>query len=234
MPSVSQRVTLCCLLALGMTFYYFGLFIPHANRELQTAELDRGYHFGGDLYPLWLTSLQVLRHRTSPYKPETTRQIQAGLYGRPLDVNRGGDPGLDYRAFAYPLYADIPILPLALLPFPVVRAMAAFLFPVAVIWGCWLWMRFLKLPTKSWFFACFVLLVVTSYPVLEGFYSLQPSLIVSLLLAGTAACLVRGRLAMAGILLAMASLKPHLIVLVALWLLLWTASDFARRRNFAF
>ena len=232
-PLSKRAVALVSLLALGMACYYFSIFVPRANLNLETASLGLGYHFGGDLYPLWLTSGQILHKRTNPYTVQTTRQIQTGLYGRALDANRPGDPPVNYRAFAYPLYADFVVIPFASLPFPIVRAFASLCFPIILIGGCWLWSRFLNFRIHPQRLACLFLLTLTSYPALEGLYALQPTVIITALLAGSATALVRGRLALAGALLALASVKPQLVIIVALWLLWWSASDFARRRNFA-
>jgi hypothetical protein len=233
MPSLSKRsVILCCLLSIGMGYYYFVLFLPYAHDKLESVDLNRGYRYGCDLYPLWLTSRQIVQSRQGPYTPETTKQIQVGLYGRTL--NRPGDPPANYRAFAYPLYADLFVLPIAWLPFPIVQAICALLFPLIVILSCSLWLRFLDVRLPPPTSLSFLLLLLLSYPVIEGLYALQPSLIVALLLAGTAVALARNRMVLAGALLALASVKPQLIVILALWLLLWAATDIAHRKALVF
>ena len=234
MPSASKKsALLSCLLAAGMGYYYFELFLPYAHSQLETAGITRGYRYGCDFYPLWLTTRQILQDRNNPYTQETTNQIQIGLYGRTL--NRPGDPPANYRAFAYPLYADFLALPVATLPFSIVQAIGSILFPLIVVCTCWLWMRFLNLSlTPASLFSLFAL-TLASYPVLEGLYALQPSVIVALLLAGTAAALARNRLGIAGVLLALASIKPQLILIIALWLLIWASANSARRRfSFSF
>jgi hypothetical protein len=235
MLSVSKRATaVCCLLALGMSYYYFALFLPRAGAKLDAAGLNQGYRFGCDLYPLWLTSRGILESHAMPYSSETARQIQIGLYGRPLDANRPSDPPADYRAFAYPIYSDFPVIPFARVPFSVIRRAGALLFSLMMIATCLLWLRFLNLQLEWRGVLAFLVLTLTSYPFLEGLFSLQPSVVVALLLAATAFCLARQRLGTAGILLAFASVKPQLIVIVGTWLLIWSVSDFKRRRNFAF
>jgi hypothetical protein len=227
-PGSKKAALLSCLLAAGMAYYYFALFLPYAHAQLETAGITRGYRYGCDLYPFWLTSRQILKDRNNPYTQETTNQIQIGLYGRTL--NRPGDPAAKYRAFAYPLYADFLALPVAILPFPIVQAIGSILFPLIVICTCWLWLRFLNLSLTPTSLLSLFALTLASYPVLECLYALQPSLIVALLLSGTAAALARNRLGLAAVLLALASIKPQLVVIVALWLLIWASADSARRR----
>jgi hypothetical protein len=223
---------LSCLLATGMGYYYFTMFLPYGQAKLETANLNNGYRYGCDLYPLWLTSHQLLQPGENPYTAETTKQIQVALYGRPL--SRPGDPPFNYRAFAYPIYADFLTLPLAPLSFPMVQAIGAILFPLSVICSCWLWLRFLNLSLAPADLLTFLALTLFSYPVLEGLYALQPSLIVSLLLATAASAMARNRLVLAGVLLGIASIKPHLIVIPVLWLVMWAGADLDRRRGFLF
>jgi len=45
------------------------------------------------------TSREGLLHHRNPYAPEMTRQIQMGLFGRPLDTRNPVAP-FDYRAFS--------------------------------------------------------------------------------------------------------------------------------------
>ena len=93
------------------------------------------------------------------------------------------------------------------------------------------WLRAFRLQISSGMLALAVILVLVSYPVLEGLYAQQAGLLVGAALAMSAASITRGRFALAGILLAFASVKPQLIWLLALWLLLWVGGDWKRRRT---
>ena len=70
-----------------------------------------------------------------------------------------------------------------------------------------------------------------SFQVLQGIKLQQLSLLVGGLIAGCALLLAEGYLALAGILLASATIKPQLVLPLAAWLLLWTFSDWRRRQN---
>ena len=68
--------------------------------------------FGGpDLMPLWLGGRALLFERVSPYSSVVTLRSQEAILGRLAA------PGADQYAFAYPLIALIPALPLFFLPF---------------------------------------------------------------------------------------------------------------------
>jgi len=108
---------LVILLAAGMAYYHLALFAPRVMDLRATQGFGNGYFFGDDFYPIWLTSRQILRDHRDPYSPETTRQIQVGLFGRGLDGLNPAAPQ-DYRSFAYPAFIDVLFWPLALLLIP--------------------------------------------------------------------------------------------------------------------
>src|SRR5262249_16061260 len=89
-------------------------------------------------------------------------------------------------------------------------------------------MRFSRVTTLT-----LLLLTFTTFPVVQGIKLQQLSLVVAALISACAFCLIRGWQAPAGVLLAIASIKPHLIAPLELWLLLWAAFDFALRWKFA-
>jgi hypothetical protein len=80
--------------------------------------------------------------------------------------------------------------------------------------------------------AILIVLTFGSYAVVQGIKLQQLTLVVSALLAGCAAALVAGHFSVAGLLLALATIKPQLALPVAGWLLLWAASDWRRRQLF--
>ena len=237
MPELSiPRPRLALLLTLifsaAMVYYHVGVFLPRAIERMAARGLGGGYSFGNDFYPIWLTSRVALLHHRNPYSPEMTREIQTGLFGRPLD--RPGDPPRDYRAFAYPVYVDLLFWPLACLPFPVVRVGLAVLLGVLTVLSIWLWLRALGRHASPALFAILVLLTLTSYAVLEGLFAVQPGLLVGFLLAASFAGLASGRLFLAGSLFAFTFIKPQMSVVVAAYLLLWSLSRWRERRRFVY
>lgn len=227
------KLIIALFLALGSCYYYFDLLLPLAHRQNIAREMAGGYDSGGDFYPIWLTGRELLLRRQSPYTQNTTRDIQVGLYGRPMDPRRPGDPPIDFRAFSYPVYMDLVAAPLLPLTFTEVRIVLSVLLPVLTGISLILWLRALDLRMSRRAFAVAVVLLLSSYPVLEGLFLQQVGLFVGFALAVSVAAIARGRLALAGILLALASVKPQLMWLLALWLLVWALSDWKNRRRFA-
>src|ERR1700756_4346213 len=129
-PKISWTLTI--LLSAGMAYYYFGLLIPHVRAVHAMHHLDGGYYYAGDLYPIWLTTHELLVHHRNPYTDAITHEIQVGLYGRALEPHQPGDPPPHYRAFSYPLYADVLGMPFAWLSFPEVQWLLAFLSPALI------------------------------------------------------------------------------------------------------
>ena len=84
-------LALCLALAgaASMLYYHQGLFMPQVVAVRTAQGLGNGYSFGNDFYQVWLGAREWLHERRDPYSPEMTRDIQIGLYGRPLD--RPGD-----------------------------------------------------------------------------------------------------------------------------------------------
>lgn len=228
----NRTLVLALLVALGTCYYYFDLLLPRARLQDAANEMVGVYDYGGDFYPIWLTGRELLFHGKNPYTQEMTREIQTGLFGRPMDPRRPADPPTDFRSFSYPLYVDLLVAPLLPVGFDTVRVVLGILLPLLTAASLIFWLRAFHLRVSLTTGAVAIILFLVSYPVLEGLYAQQAGLLVGAALALTAAMLARGRFWLAGMLLACASVKPQLIWLLALWLLLWAVSDWKRRKAF--
>ncbi len=228
-----RTLLLTLLVALGTCYYYFDVLLPQARARDVVNDMGASYAFGGDFYPIWMTGRELLLHGTNPYTPEMTRKIQIGLYGRTMDPRRPADPPADYRAYSYPLYADLLVAPLLPLGFNAVRVVLGLVLPVLTAASLVLWLRAFRLRASTRTIAIAIILLLVSYPVLEGLYAQQAGLVVGALLALSAALMARERFFLAGVLLACASVKPQLVWLLAPGLLLWACSDFRRRKGLA-
>jgi len=227
------RLTLLLLLSAGTTYYYFALLLPQVRAVRVAKGIYGPYNYGGDLYPIWLTSRQLLTRHQNPYSDQTTRQIQAGFFGRPLAP---GDPAglpLQNRAFSYPFYADLLAAPLSWLPFRTVQIAGAVLFPLLIVASVALWFRALGIPCDPRVLVTASVLTLISYPVLEALYALQATVIVFFLLSVSLAALAAGRSTVAGISLALATIKPQLTVFFILVLLLWVLTRWGSSKRLA-
>jgi len=237
-PQIRDRTfpsTLALFLALigaaSMLYYHEGLFMPRVVAVRNAQGLGNGYLFGNDFYQIWMTSRELLRARRDPYAPEMTRDLQVGVYGRPLDPARPGDP-VDQRAFPYPAYTDLLLWPAAEFPFPVMRIAVLALLSALTVASPLLWLRALDWrPGWKWT-AVILLLTVCSYPALEGLFSVQIGLLVAFLLPASIVALQGERFLLAGVLLALCTIKPQVAALTIFYLLIWAIHDWNRTKRF--
>ena len=220
------------VLASASTWFYMD-YILRAQQVVDAAAHHRPRGNLSDLYPRWLGARELLLHGRNPYSPEVTREIQRGYYGRALDPNRPEDPK-DQQGFAYPVYVIFLLAPTVRLSFGVVEAgfrwFLIALAPITVL----LWLRLVRWKISREYALVLALFVLGWLPMVQGIKLQQLSLLVAGLLAACGACLSGGWLLLGGGFLALATVKPQLTWPVALWLLVWAASDWRPRKRFVF
>lgn len=222
-------VVAALFLAAGMWFYMEHVLIPHQLAEAAANGIPRGNL--SDLYPRWLGARELLLHQRDPYSSEITREIQTGYYGRPLNSALPNDPK-DQQAFAYPLYVVFLLAPTITLPFSMVKGAFFWVLVAVTIATVYLWMRILQWSPSSRGLVMLIVLTLGSFQVLQGLKLQQLTLLVSGLIAGSIALLATGHLVAGGILLAFATIKPQLVLPLAVWLVLWATGDWRRRSRF--
>jgi hypothetical protein len=183
-----------------------------------------------DLYPRWLGARELLLHKRDPYGDDITREIQTGYYGRPLDPSRPNDPK-DQQAFAYPVFVVLMLAPTLTLPFSTVHRIFFWLFAILTAASVPLWLRSLgwrlsRIATFTW-----IVLTLGCFPAVQGLRLQQLTVLVSALIAGSCYALTRRRFVLAGILLALAAIKPQLVFLVISSLCIWVVGNWRERQR---
>jgi Glycosyltransferase family 87 len=214
----------------AMLNYYLNWFLPRA-REVRAARQLVGYSFGNDLYTVWYGAHAEMQGQRDLYSPEMAHEIQMGLYGRSIDPSRPGDPK-DLRIFGYPAFTALLFWPFSWLSFEISRLVFFFIQIPMIVATTVLWMRALSWRSDCIWTAALCLLVLTSYPALEAVYSGQVGVFVCFVLAASIAAMQRGRLLLAGALMALGTIKPHVMLLPILYVGLWTVYDWRNRRMF--
>ena len=214
-----------------MLYYDLGLFIRRSLEVNAAKGLGNGYTFGDDFYPVWLASREWLREKRNPYSAEVTRQIQTGLFGRPLDAHIPTD-STDQRMFAHPAFTVLLFWPAAELPFAVSRVVLFVLLAAMTLGSVLLWMRALSWRIRWNWMAVVLLLMLSSYPALEGLYVGQLGLLVAFLLAASLLALRRDRFLLAGFLMAITTIKPQVTILAVFYFLIWALYDWRVRGRF--
>jgi hypothetical protein len=228
--SSKTGVALALLFAGSMWFYFQRVLVPHQRSEAAVRQAPRGNL--SDLYPRWLGAQELLLHGRDPYSAEVTREIQVGYYGRELDPSRPGDPK-DQQAFAYPVYVVLLLAPTVEFPFRSVRIGFEWLLIVMTAAGVWLWVRAFQWRPLASVGVIATVLVLGSFEAVQGIKLDQLSLLVAGMIGLCAALLTNGYLFTAGIVLAIATIKPQLVAPLVVCLLFWAATNWAKRQRFA-
>ena len=223
------QVIVALLLAGSAWFYFDRILVPYQLRDAAANQRPRGNL--SDLYPRWIGARELLLHGRNPYSAEVSREAQLGYYGRALDPLRPNDPK-DEQGFAYPVYVVFFLAPTIFLPFGMVRGIY-----VAALWmtsaaSVWLWMKALRWRRPPATLIAVVVLAMGSFPFIQGIKLQQLTLLVAGMLAASIAALIAGYFMLAGFLLALCTIKPQLVWLIALWLIAWSLTNWRQRQRF--
>jgi hypothetical protein len=177
---------------------------------------------GSDFLPRWLGTRELLMEGLSPYSEEVSAEIQQRFYGRPARQNE------DQVLFVYPLYSTFIFAPFALIAdYNVARAAWMTVLEVAVIL-----IVAASLSLNRWRLSPGMLGILLIFAAL-WYYSVRPlinsnaSILVALFVAGAFLAIRAEMDGLAGLLLALATIKPQMVVLLVLFVLVWSVS---RRR----
>ena len=183
---------------------------------------------GNDFYPRWRGTRALFLDGQDPYSAEVTLQIQMDMYGRPARDEE------DQVAFAYPLYVAFLVLPFALLPYPLAQASWLSALVLAALGTLIVILRTLDWNPRPVVLIGLALWSVLFYPTARSIILGQISIVVLAAVALALWALERGHDALAGCLLALATVKPQMIFLIVPFLLLVSLRRGAYRTVAAF
>ena len=221
-------VLIAALMALAMWLWVQRIAIPHQIAEAAEQGSPRGNL--SDLYPRWLGTRELLLRHRDPYSAEITREIQTGYYGRPIDSARPSDPK-DQQAFAYPVYVVFLLAPTIWLPFATVQKVFLWLLVGLTAASIPIWLRTLEWKVSMPSSLTWIVLALGSFPAIQGFKLQQLTLLVAFFVAAALFLVSQRNFVGAGIVLALASIKPQLVFLVVLWLIIWVLGDWRGRQR---
>ena len=171
---------------------------------------------GNDFLPRWLGTRMFLLEGQSPYSPETTNAIQTLIYGR--HANLGEDAAL----FAYPHYSMLIFAPFAAIgDYALARAAWMTLLEASA-----LLVAVFSLAALGWHPSRGLLLAVLVFSVAwyhaaRTLINGNAALLVALLMVLVLYMIISGSDGMAGIALALSTIKPQMVLLFIVFLLLW-------------
>lgn len=221
-------LTASLLVCLGVWRWAETILIPSNTQVAQTKKIPIGNN--SDLYPRWLGTRELLLHHRDPYGAEVTREIQIGFYGRPIDPLNPRD--FPFReSFVYPVYVAFLMAPAATLPFALAAQVFRWLLLFALALSVPLWMHAVGFRPRRLLAFTGMVLAVSSLPAVMEFHMQNLAALVILFLAAAAAAAARNWLALSGFLLALATTRPDISLLMIAWLLLWATGRWRERKR---
>ncbi len=210
---MKARTTIPAIVALVVCWYFAGYFLATVGVRLQHS----------DFFPLWNGSRAIV-HGENPYSHEVTIQDQIAAYGTTAEAI--GEK--NEQRFAYPVYATFPIMPLALLSFPLANRIVFCLIGALVVLSVG-WIR------GKWdaVTGLYIIFAFASYPLVFGLQIRQPTLLFFGISVASFALLRSGHLWTAGILAALSTSKPQVAFALLLPMMIWTFAAWRRRKAFA-
>ncbi|MCC6148286.1 MAG: DUF2029 domain-containing protein [Anaerolineaceae bacterium] len=168
---------------------------------------------GNDFLVHWMGARMFLTEGVSPYSDETALEIQKFAYGRPAQADEH-----ELRV-AYPFYSIRAFLPFSLIPdFALARALWMTLLEAGLIALSFVSLRLVEWRPPLWTMACFLGFSVLWY---HGARPLINGNIVILIGLGFAGVLLSLRYRadeLAGVLMALTTIKPQLAFLLSVYL----------------
>lgn len=189
-------------------------------------------HFN-DFYAPWWAAHELLLHGRDPYSPVVAHEIQTVIYGAPASVTSAADPANIAGGFAYPPYAALLLWPTLYLPFSAAQKIFLAVSLVLTLLSLSLWLRTLRFPFLPLRWLAIALFTFGSFPALQGIRLGNLSVIAAALIAITVFFLSENHFVLAGIFLALSTFKPQFVIVLIVWLAVWTGSDWRLRRNLA-
>ncbi|MBI3244767.1 MAG: DUF2029 domain-containing protein [Chloroflexi bacterium] len=180
---------------------------------------------GNDSIPRWVGSLAWFSEGLNPYSDEVTDRAQEMIYGR------RARPEEDKQRFVYPFYTVFFYLPLLWLNYEWARAVGMVLLEVSLILTTIVSLRMYQWKPPSWLLALTVIWAVIFYHGARTIILWQMAGVVAVLIAVGLWAVKERRDVLAGVCLALATIKPQMTFLLLPLLGLWSLS--ARRWRLA-
>lgn len=175
---------------------------------------------GNDFLPRWLGTRLYLTSRQDPYRPETTLAIQEKMYGR---VAQEGE---DQAQFTYPFYSILFFAPFALVgDYAIARALWITFQEIAIVATAISAIAVSGWKPGRWPLAAFLLFALAWFHAAKPLVDGNAAILVGALVTLGLLALHRGRDGLAGLLFALSTIKPQMVLLVIPFILIWSISQ---------
>jgi hypothetical protein len=169
-----------------------------------------------DFYSRWAGGRAFLIDGLNPYSDEVTHRIQLGMYGHLAEE------GADQVAFAYPLYTIYLFFPLSLIPsYPQAQALWQAILEFALLLAVFFTFRIYRWQPKPWLLVATCFWGVLFYPGARSIILGQFAIVVFAFVALALWAVKESKDILAGLWLALSTIKPQMVFLLIPLLLLW-------------
>ena len=174
----------------------------------------------------WAGTRAFLIKGWSPYSEQTTLEIQNLAYGRPATASTAGRPGEPSGQFLYPMYSVLIFSPFAVISdFATARAIWMTVMELALLGLVWASISLSRWQIPAWMAVILLLFSFLWYPGVRTILSGDVAILCAFFLALAYMAIRSNHDSLAGILLAFASIEPRLVILPALFIMIWAASQ---------
>ena len=172
---------------------------------------------GNDFLVHWVGTRSFLVDGLSPYSDQTALRIQTMAYGRPAQ------PGEHELRVAYPLYSVVLFFPFALFPdFTTARAIWMTTLQVALILLAIFSISLAGWKPKLFTLAFYILFSLLWYNAVRPIINGNAIVLVALGVVGVLLAVRSGSDELAGILMALTTIKPQVVLVFVIFILFWS------------
>lgn len=172
---------------------------------------------GNDFLVHYVGTRSFLLEGISPYSDEVAIRIQTAAYGRPAQ-------GVEHELrVAYPFYSVFLFAPFSLIgDYQIARAIWMVVLEIALIMMCFLSFRLLHWKPALWLQSLILVFSLLWYHAARGIINGNAVILIALMITGLFLAIKNGQDHIAGLLLALTTIKPHLVVLLIPYVLIWS------------
>ncbi len=178
---------------------------------------------GNDFLVRWIGAHEWLFAGTSPYDASISLTAQETVYGHPANP----DKGEDLNHFAYPFTSMIFFGPFGLFDYILARALWTTTIELSLAALVVVSMRLVNWRLPAWRTALLILFALIWYHGARTIILGQIAAIEALLIAAALLLIVKEQDTLAGLMLALATAKPQMLVLILPFIIIWA---YSRRR----
>jgi len=180
---------------------------------------------GNDFLVHYIGTRAVLFDGISPYSDQVAEQIQTAAYGRPAQE------GEHELRVAYPLYSVAVFTPFSLInDYPLARAVWMTALEISLLAMTFVLFNLLDWEPDMWVQGGLLFFSLTWYHAVRGLINGNAVILITLLISLVFLALKKGQDQAAGVMLAVTTIKPHLLILLIPYLIIW--SVYQRRWKF--